>query len=128
MDIAIWVVQGLLAVAMGMAGFMKAMKSKEELAERMAWVEDFEPNIIKGIGILEVLGAIGLIVPWLTGILPILTPLAGLGLAVTMAGAAYTHVRRNEMSAIAPPAILLLLALFVAYGRFVLVPFEVLAT
>jgi uncharacterized membrane protein YphA (DoxX/SURF4 family) len=117
MDTALWVVQILLALAFLMFGFMKLTKSKDELYERMAWVEDFEPNIIKGIGVLEILAVVGLILPMLLNILPLFTPLAAIGLILTMAGAAYTHFRRNEMPNVAPPVILLLLSAFVAYGR-----------
>ena len=49
MNIALWIVQGLLAVAFLMAGGMKLMQPKEKLAEKMAWVEDFAPNTIKGL-------------------------------------------------------------------------------
>jgi uncharacterized membrane protein YphA (DoxX/SURF4 family) len=117
MNIALWIVQALLAIAFGMAGFMKITQPKEKLAAQMGWVEDFTPPTIKAIGVLEVLGAIGLIVPQLTGILPWLTPLAAVGLALTMLGAMATHLRRHEN--IVVNVVLLLLAVFVAYGRVV---------
>jgi len=118
MNIALWIVQGLLAAMFLMAGFMKASKSKDELAERMAWVNDFSPSAIKTIGVLEILGAIGLILPWATGILPWLTPLAAIGLVLTMIGAAIAHARRGEFPNIGMNVMLLLLSAFVAYGRF----------
>ncbi len=120
MNIALWVVQGLLAAMFLMAGFMKVSKSKDELAERMAWVNDFSANAVKTIGVLELLGAVGLVLPWATGILPWLTPLAAVGLILTMIGAAITHARRGENAMIGPNVVLLLLAGFVAYGRFFL--------
>lgn len=127
MNITLWIVQGLLALLFLMAGGMKMMQPKdqilEKMGERMGWMEDFSQNTIRGIGLLEVLGALGLILPPLTGILPILAPLAAVGLVLTMIGAAMTHLRRGEMQSIAPNAILLLLALFVVYGRFISVPF-----
>lgn len=127
MNITLWIVQGLLALLFLMAGGMKMMQPKdqilEKMGERMGWMEDFSQNTIRGIGLLEVLGALGLILPPLTGILPILAPLAAVGLVLTMIGAAMTHLRRGEMQSIAPNAILLLLALFVVYGRFIAVPF-----
>lgn len=122
MNTALWIVQILLALAFGMAGIMKATQPKEKLAQQMKWVEDFAPNTVKGIGTLELLAAIGLVLPALTGILPILTPLAAVGLVLTMIGAALTHLRRKETPMIAINAVLLALAAFVAYGRFVLVP------
>ena len=88
----------------------------------MGWAQDFSPNTLKAIGLAEVLGAVGLILPALTGILPWLTPLAAIGLVLVMIGAAFTHFRRGESSNIIGNLVLLALAAFVAYGRFVLVP------
>jgi uncharacterized membrane protein YphA (DoxX/SURF4 family) len=127
MNIALWIVQGLLAVVFLMAGFMKVSKSKDELkesgGERMAWVEDLTDRNIRLIGILELLASIGLVLPQLTGILPWLTPLAAVGLVLTMIGAITLHVRRGDgPQAIGMNIVLLLMAAFVAYGRFVLVP------
>ena len=123
MNIALWIVQGLLAAAFLMAGIMKATQPKEKLAANMAWVNDFSTSQVRLIGIVEILGAIGLILPAATGILPILTPLAAVGLALVMIGAAMTHRRRGESQMIPINAVLLLLAAFVAYGRFIAVPF-----
>lgn len=117
MNIALWIIQGLLAVLFTMAGGMKLTQPKEQLAARMGWVNDFSAGTVKLIGGLELLGAIGLIAPVLTGILPWLTPLAALGLVLTMIGAAITHLRRGENQGIIANVVLLLLAAFVAYGR-----------
>ena len=122
MGIALWVIQGLLAVAFLGAGTMKLSQPKEKLAANMGWVEDFSQPAVRLIGAVEVLGAIGLVLPALTGILPWLTPLAALGLALTMVGAALTHLRRKEYGNIAVNAVLLVLAAFVAYGRFFVLP------
>lgn len=122
MNIVLWVVQILLALFFLMAGVMKATQPKEKLATNMGWVEDFDGSQVKGIGVLEILGAFGLVLPGLFGILPILTPLAALGLAFTMIGAAITHMRRNEYGYVVFNLIVMAFALFVAYGRFVLLP------
>ncbi len=123
MNIALWVVQGLLAMAFLMAGGMKMMKPKSEIEEMMAWAKDFSGGQIKMIGAIEVLGALGLILPAATGIMPILTPIAAVGLALTMLGAMITHLRNKDgMGETLPSVMLMLLSLFVAYGRFVLVP------
>jgi uncharacterized membrane protein YphA (DoxX/SURF4 family) len=119
--IALWVAQGLLAAAFLVAGATKLSQPKEKLLKNMAWVEDFSQPTVRIIGALEVLGAIGIVVPALTGIVPSLTPLAALGLVLTMIGAALTHLRRSEYSVITVPAVLLILAAFVAYGRFFVV-------
>lgn len=123
MNVALWIVQGLLALIFLMAGAMKAAQPKEKLAGNMAWVEDFSAGQVKTIGILEALGGIGLILPPVTGILPWLAPVAAIGLVLTMIGAAIVHQKRDEGSMIGINVVLLLLAAFVAYGRFVLEPF-----
>jgi uncharacterized membrane protein YphA (DoxX/SURF4 family) len=122
MNIALWIVQVALALAFGMAGFMKLTQPYEKLSERMAWVNDFSPNIVRAIGLIEILGALGLILPGVTGILPVLVPLAAVGLLLDMVGAALTHVRRKEFSIIVANLVLLALAAFVAYGRFMIAP------
>ena len=122
MGVALWVIQVLLGLAFLAAGGMKLSQPKEKLAENMGWVEDFSQPAVRLIGALEVLGAIGLVLPALTGILPWLTPLAALGLVLTMIGAALTHLRRKEYGNIAVNVVLLVLAAFVAYGRFFVLP------
>jgi uncharacterized membrane protein YphA (DoxX/SURF4 family) len=122
MGIALWVVQVLLAAAFLVSGATKLSQPKEKLVKKWAWVEDFSQPTVRIIGTLEVLGAIGIVLPALTGILPWLTPLAALGLVMTMIGAALTHLRRSEYSVITVPAVLLILAAFVAYGRFFVLP------
>jgi len=121
MDIAVWIVSGILALAYLGAGFMKAATPREKLAERMGWVEGFTPLQVKLIGVVEILGAIGLIVPVLTGILPILTPIAATGLVIVQVVALIVHLRRGEVKEIAPNIVFLLLALFVAIVRFGLI-------
>ncbi|MEQ4725435.1 DoxX family protein [Nonomuraea sp. B19D2] len=125
MNIVLWVVAALLAVVFLGAGGTKLAQSKEKLiaSPNMAWAEDFPPGALKTIGALEVLGAIGLIVPPALGIVAVLAPLAATGLAVTMAGAIRTHARRGETQPIVINLMLLALALFVAWGRFGPYPF-----
>lgn len=123
MNIAVWIIQVLLAFAFLMAGAMKLLRPKEKLQEQMAYVADLSQRAVRSIGLLEVLGAIGLILPQLTGVLPWLTPLAAVGLIAIMIGAALTHARRDgENQMIGMNAMLLLLAMFVAIGRYWLVP------
>ena len=122
MGIVLWVVQVLLAAAFLVSGATKLSQPKEKLAKNWAWVEDFSRPTVRIIGALEVLGAIGIVLPALTGILLWLTPLTALGLVLTMIGAALTHLRRSEYSVITVTAVLLILAAFVAYGRFFVLP------
>jgi DoxX-like family len=79
------------------AGVMKLTQLKEKLAAcGMAWTEDFSPGAVKAIGSLEVLAAIGLILPAVLNIVPVMVPVAALGLILLMIGAAITHARRRE--------------------------------
>lgn len=118
MNAALWAVQVILAIIFMMAGAMKLMKTKAELAEKMGWVEDFSQSTIRLIGGTEIMGAMGLILPALTGIAPILTPLAASGLAVVTIGATIVHARRGEIPLVAMNMMLAAMAIFVAWGRF----------
>ncbi len=120
MSIALWIGQILLAIVFLMAGGMKTTQSREKIDE--SGFADFSLGTVRLIGVLELLGAIGIVLPALTGILPWLTPLAAIGLALTMIGAAITHLRRSEYPNIIVNAVIFALAAFVAYGRFVLAP------
>lgn len=118
MNIVLWIVAVLLALVFAAAGTMKLARSKAQLAEAgQAWVESFPPGAVKAIGALELLAAIGLIVPALTGVAPSLVGWAAVGLALLMAGAVVTHARRREYPLIAVNLVLLALAVFVAWGR-----------
>ena len=121
MNIALWALAGLAALAFLMAGLMKATTPKDALAAKgMAWTEQFSASQVRLIGIAEVLGAIGLVLPGILDIATWLVPVAAACLAATMVGAVVVHVRRTEP---ATPAIALgVLALLVAVGRAV-VPF-----
>lgn len=120
MNIALWVIAGLLAAAFLAAGITKLVKSKQALEAdpRQAWAHDFSAGAIKAIGVTEVLGALGLILPAVTGIAVVLVPLAALGLAVTMVGAIVVHLRRGERQAVVAPVLLLVMSAVVAWGRF----------
>jgi hypothetical protein len=117
MIIAVWIASGLLALANLGAGFFKLSRSKEALASSQPWTVGFSTPVIKLIGTAEVLAAIGLIVPPLTGIVPILAPLAAVGVVILQLGAIVTHLRIGERM-IVPNVVILLLALFVALARF----------
>ena len=119
MNIVLWIIAGILAVAFLGAGLMKLTQPKEKLAASgMGWTEQFSPGAIKAIGALEVAAAIGLILPALLDIVPILVPLAALGLVLMMIGAAITHARRKETPMIGANLVLLALAAVVVWGRF----------
>ncbi|MGH3431386.1 MAG: DoxX family protein [Thermocrispum sp.] len=119
MDTVAWIAQIVLAVLFIGSGVAKLTQSKEKLQGfSMAWTEDFTEPQLKLIGGAEVLGAIGLVLPWATGIAEVLTPIAAVGLAVVMLGALATHVRRKEWVALPPPVVLLAGSVFVAWARF----------
>ena len=118
MNLVLWIAQIVLAFMFLMAGSMKVAKSREEMQEQFDWVEDFSGNTITFIGVTEILGAIGLILPALTGIAPVLVPVAATGLSVVMLLALIVHYRRSEMPNVVVTGMLLLLAAFVAWGRF----------
>lgn len=118
MNVLLWILQGLLALAFLAAGVMKATQPKEKLAPQMPWVNDFSAGTVKFVGIAEFLGALGLILPAATGIAVVLTPLAAAGLALTMVLAAAYHVRKGEYSALVINGVLFLIAAVIAWGRF----------
>ena len=120
MNLALWIVAGLLAVVYLLSGAGKLIVPKEKLATAPGggWVEDFSAGSVKAIGALEVLGAVGLILPAATGIAPVLVPLAAAGLVLIMVGAVITRLRRHEPKAMVADLAYLALAGFVAWGRF----------
>jgi len=113
----LWTIQILLALAFGAAGTMKLTVTKRQLAANphMGWVQSVPQDRIKLLGLAEILGALGLIVPMATGIAPILTPIAAACLATLMGGAVATHTMRREPAATA--ATLAVLAIAVAAFR-----------
>lgn len=123
MNIVLWVLQGLLAAAFLMAGVLHGFQYERARARwQTKWVEAVSRRLLRFIGVCELLGAIGLVLPALTGILPWLTPLAALGLAIIMLLAAGFHAVRREYAHIVVNAILLALAALIVYGRWMLVP------
>ncbi len=119
MNIVLWIITGLLAAAFAGAGLMKLTQPKEKLAASgMGWTEQFSPAAIKAIGALEVAAAVGLILPAVLDIAPVLVALAALGLVLIMIGAAITHARRKETPMIGANLVLLVLAAVVVWGRF----------
>lgn len=122
MNIALWIIQVLLAGMYGMAGSMKAFTpDKVRTNPQMTWAHDKQDGYIRFVGISELLGAVGLIIPALTGILPWLTPLAAIGLALIQVLAIFTvHLPKKEYQVIPVNVVLLVLAIIAAYGRFTL--------
>ena len=118
MNIVLWICAGLLAAMFLMAGVMKATMPKEKLEPAMQWSKTWSRPQLQALGTVEVLGAIGLILPWALNIARVLTPLAAVGCAVVMIGAVATHIRMKDYKGTGMPVVLLVLAIIVAAGRF----------
>lgn len=119
MDTVLWIAACLLAAVLLGVGVLKLSKSKAALASSgQPWVEDFPAGVVKAIGVLEILAALGLVLPALLDIAPVLVPLAATGVVLLMIGAAITHARRREYKNIVGNAVLATIALFVAVLRF----------
>ncbi len=117
MNIVVWIVQGLVALAFLAAGSMKAFVPPATLSKNMAWVSSVPAAFVRFIGVAEILGALGLILPLATGIAPWLTVAAAIGLVIVMVSAAIFNVSRHETRHIGLDVVLLLLALFIAIAR-----------
>lgn len=121
MNTALWIVAGLLAALFLLAGGGKLFASRDKMASAhgaMGWVNDFSPRFVRALGALEIVGAIGPILPALLDVVPILVPLAAVGLATIMAGAVILRIRRREPKAMFLDLFHLAPIVFVAFGRF----------
>ncbi|MEV0111563.1 DoxX family protein [Nocardia sp. NPDC050799] len=125
MNTALWIVTGLLAAALAVSS-AKIIIPREKIAATgtsAAWVLDFSPNTIRAIGVLDLLGAAGLILPAVLNIAPIMVPVTAVAVALLFAGATLMRVRRGERWSIVGDLAYLAMAVFVAVGRFGPAPF-----
>jgi uncharacterized membrane protein YphA (DoxX/SURF4 family) len=119
MNIALWIIAGLLAAAFLASGAMKLFQPKEKLAASGAgFLDGFSPGAIKAIGAVEIVGAVGLVVPAALDIAPVLVPLAAIGLVAMVVGAIVAQLRRHETQAMVANLAMIVLAAFVVWGRF----------
>lgn len=116
-NIALWIAQGLLAVMFIMAGIMKATQPIEALVESLPWVTSTPLGLVRFIGISELLGGLGLLIPSIFRFNPFLTVWAALGLALIMVLAAGFHASRGEFPNIGMNVVLIGIALFIVWGR-----------
>lgn len=117
LSLFLWAAQVILAGLFGIAGALKSFRPIETLRPRMGWVDDFGPGFVRFVGLSELAGAFGMILPIVTGILPWLTPLAAIGFAIIQVLAIGVHARRGETAMALPMNLgLLALSLFVAWG------------
>jgi len=121
-NLALWVVQILLALAFIVLAYSHTIRYDENRQTKIVWLNAVPRRGMFVIGTLELLGGIGLVLPAATRLVPVLTPIAATCLAALMVLAAIFHATRREYPNIVFNAVLGLLAAFVAYGRFVLEP------
>lgn len=123
MNTLLWICQIFLAIAFSYSGFMKSFKDREYLVSiGQTGVDGLSYPLIRFIGITEILGVIGIIVPWLTKILPVLTPVTALCFAIIMVFAAPIHYKRKELTSVGVNVVLFFISVFVAYMRFLQLP------
>ncbi|TQL67581.1 DoxX-like protein [Nocardioides albertanoniae] len=122
MNIALWIVAIVLGLAYTVGGIVKLTWPHERYAAKQPWAHDFSARQVNGIGVTETLGGLGLLLPGLLDIAPVLVPIAASAMALYMAGAATERVRRNEPKEFLGDLVFLAALLFVAWGRFGLVP------
>lgn len=119
MNALLWTLSIVLATIYVVSGSSKLVAPRERLlaVPGMGWIESTPMERVRLIGLLEIAGAIGLIVPWASGILPVLTPLAACGLAAVQVGALQTHLGRGERDHLWFNVVLLIGAVLIAVGR-----------
>jgi hypothetical protein len=120
MNLALWIIAGLLAGVFVLSSSAKLFVPKEKLATVPlgGWVGDASVGFVKALGVLEILAAVGLILPAALGIVPVLVPLAAVGIGLLMVGALATHLRRHEAVGVVLNLAYLTMAAFVVWGRF----------
>lgn len=120
MNLALWIVAGLMAIAFAVGGLSKLIIPKERIASLPGgrWVERVSPGFVKATGVLDLLAAAGLILPAMFDVAPVLVPVAAVGVVLLMIGAGIVRLRYGSPKAIVGDATYLILAAFVAWGRF----------
>ena len=117
MNAVLWLLQIVLALAFLALGLLMVTRSRERLLRVAGWVEDFPEWVVTAIGVLELLGAVGVVLPGVLGVAGVLVPVAALGLVVLLIGAIVTHLLRGEQDEVGMPVALLIAAAVVAAGR-----------
>lgn len=124
MSLVLWFLASGLALVFAATGVMKLVESRDMLvADGQRWAAGASPALVKALGAAELLGAFGLVLPGIIGVLPMVTAVAAGGLGLIMLGALVLHIRRGERRAAVFAAVLLLIAVLLAYDRATVVPF-----
>jgi len=119
MNIVLWILQILLAAVFAAGGSIKLAKPRAQVADMLGgWVDEFPAPLLKPLGVVEILAAVGLVLPPLVDILAGLAAVAASGVVVIMIGAVATHARRSEYPNVAVNLALAAMAVTVAWGRF----------
>ena len=121
MVIALWIVRVVVALVFFLIGGIKVI-SRTKPGKKPGEADASMPIQMRLLGVAEVLGALGLILPVATGIAPVLTITAAVCLGIVMVGATIVHLTRKEYKSLGLPLILLLLAVFIVTGHLVWVP------
>lgn len=116
MDITLWIIQIILAAGFVYSGWMKTIRI-ESSKKMWAWVDDVPKSLVVLIGIAELLGALGLVLPWALNIAPLLTPIAAMALAAVAFLGMLFHIRRSEYRELGVNIFFMVLALIVTFGR-----------
>jgi DoxX-like protein len=125
-NLALWIAAGVLAVVALGGGASKVFVPKEKLAKTAggAWTENVDTRFIKTLGVLELLAAVGLILPAVVGIAPVMVPVTAVCWVLLMIGAMITHLRHDGLGRfVAVNVVYLAVAAFIAFGRFGVAPF-----
>ena len=117
LNIFLWIAQALLAATLIWGGYMKLFTSTVKLSAMWPWVAQIPPALLMFTGIVDLLGGLGVILPWLLQIKPKLTPIAAVGVIILMLCACVFHVSRGEASVIGANIVFMLMAAFIAWGR-----------
>ena len=126
MNTTLWILTSVLATAFTIGGISQLTMPFEKyraLATSQHWVDDFGPGKLKAVGAIKTTGALGLVVPAIGDVAPVLVPLAACGLMLFMSGAATTRFRRSEWGSMVGDTAFIAMFAFIAWGRFDLAPF-----
>lgn len=117
MEIFVLLAQGVLAIIFVYFGALKMFLPQEKIVKRVSWGNDYPARTLKLFGLLEFLGGLGIILPDLLGVYPILTPMAATGLALTMSGASIVHLKRDEFEMILVNLFLMFISAGIGFYR-----------
>lgn len=126
MNLTLWIFAGVLGTAYAAGGALKLTLGRDGFVRKIpngAWAAEFAPGTFLGIGVVEALGGLGILLPGALDIAPVLVPVAASGMALYMAGAATNWLRRGEVVPFLGDLGFLAACLFIAWGRFGLEPF-----